>query len=755
MVTTFALAAAAAFGSVLVTPPLRRRLLTRHIQRAFARALAPLSQTESVALEAGAPGLEASFFRGHFDPRQIEGRRAGGLSPKEAQFVRDVVDPMLEQVDDHAILQAGDLPQQLWAYLRQHRFFGLCIPQELGGLGFSHRAHSDIVMRIAAVSPSLAVTVMVPNSLGPAELLVHYGTPEQKAYWVPRLAKGEEIPCFALTSPWAGSDAASIPDVGVIVPLDPHNAGRKDLGAHELGLRLRWNKRYITLAPVATVMGLAFQARDPHGYLSDREELGITVALVPTSHPGVRIGKRHRPMNAAFMNGPTEGEDVLIPLDWVIGGVQQVGQGWRMLMECLSVGRAISLPALGAAQAKLAAVSVVRYAGARRQFKLPVGRFEAVAEPLARTVVNAHVAHCLRTFTVDGLDEGERSAVASAIAKYHLTELARTTVSLGMDVLGGKAVCLGPSNLLGTGWQLAPIAITVEGANILTRALIIFGQGAVRSHPFLLDEMRWAAHQDDQGLERFDRAFWAHMRKVVVDILRADVSKFTGTWQPSAHPDVPELAQAVRQAQRLAVNFSFAAEMLMLKEGGNLKRRELVSARLADVVSGLYMAAAVYRDAVHRTRTGDADGHARMLSQLALRHVLAGAEQALSSLVDNTPGALGWFLRQAMMPLGRRIRPGSDREWLALAQAALDHVEVSSRLEDGLLAGAKRPEQVHRDLAAAHQARCRFVAQGITDRQMGDAQWRSQQPAQVRDDLHDYVQTVDRLIQVDSFGKWR
>ncbi len=716
-----------------------------------------LSATESAALQAGTPGFEARFFEGRFEAADLLARTPSRLSAEERAFIEDIVDPLLRRLDDWAITQAGDLPADVWQYLKTHRFFGLCVPRELGGLGFSHRAHSDIVMRIAAVSPSVAVTVMVPNSLGPAELLLHYGTEPQRAHWVPRLARGEEIPCFALTSPWAGSDAASIPDVGEVVALDAADAGCTDLPVERLGLKLTWNKRYITLAPVATVMGLAFQTRDPNGYLGRGTELGISVALVPTNHPGVRTGRRHRPMTAAFMNGPTEGRDVVIPLSWVIGGPQQLGQGWRMLMECLAVGRAISLPALGVALAKHAAVTTARYARVREQFGMPIGRFHAVAEPLARTALQAHIAHCVRTFTVDGLDAGERSSVASAIAKYHLTELARDNLAHGMDILGGKAICQGPSNLLGSAWGLAPIGITVEGANILTRSLIIFGQGAVRSHPFVLREMASARDTSEAGLREFDRVFWAHARKIVGDCVLADLHPLCPPAGGGLPPALGFLRTELRQARRLARAFSFLCEVLMLKRGARLKREELVSARLADMLSGLYMAAAVVRDALQRDWDGrDADADLRLLVRLSTRHALAKASQAMGELVDNAEGTLwrGW-LAQTVRPFGAPAGRVSDAEHLALARALLENPQLLAVLEDGLLPGARLPHGVHQDLALAHEAACRFERSGWKNARLRDAHWRSTLSEEGAREVEEYLERVDRLIQVDAFGAWR
>ncbi|ODV42671.1 hypothetical protein AWV79_24685 [Cupriavidus sp. UYMMa02A] len=463
-------------------------LLGRFLMPAFANVLPRIGETERAALESGTVGFEGCFFEGKADFARLAAIPGEQLTGAEQAFIDERVTELCDMLDDFAIDEAHDLPAEVWRFLREHRFFGMIIPRAYGGLEFSHAAHAAVVTRIASVNLAAAVTVMVPNSLGPAELLVHYGTEAQKNHYLPRLARGEDLPCFALTSPYAGSDAAAIPDIGVLTR-------REWNGVMTEGFALTFSKRYITLAPVASVVGLAFNAIDP-GLSGGTQQLGITCALIPVPHPGISIGARHRPMNSAFMNGPVQGEDVFIPLDWVIGGSQNIGKGWRMLMECLAAGRALSLPALGAALQQTSLYVASGYAGLRNQFGLPIQRFHNIARPLAEIAADLYATDSARRLTASTLDQGERPSVASAIVKYHLTEAARRAINHGMDILGGKAICAGPSNLLSIAYRHAPIAITVEGANILTRALIIFGQGAVRCHPYVLREIH-AVEQHD------------------------------------------------------------------------------------------------------------------------------------------------------------------------------------------------------------------------------------------------------------------
>ncbi|MEX0871449.1 MAG: acyl-CoA dehydrogenase, partial [Aquisalimonadaceae bacterium] len=487
---------------VLNVPSLRRRIISARLFATFRKVLPPMTQTEREALEAGDIWWEGELFRGRPDWRQLHGMQITRLSAEEQAFLDNQVETLCAMLDEDSIVRTHrDLPPEAWDYLKKERFFSMIIPRAHGGLQFSSLAQSTVVSKIATRSISAAVTVMVPNSLGPGELLMHYGTEEQKNHWLPRLARGEELPCFALTGPDVGSDAGAMPDYGVVCK------GEHD-GREVLGIRLNFSKRYITLAPVATVLGLAFKMYDPDHLLGEQEDIGITCALIPASHPGVEIGERHFPMGLAFMNGPLRGKDVFIPMDWIIGGAEQAGKGWRMLVECLSVGRAISLPALGTAAGKVSYRMTGAYARIRRQFKLPIGRFEGVQEAMGRIGGFAYMLEASRVLTASAGDMGVRPSVVSAIAKYHMTEMMRTSLNDAMDVHGGRGIMFGPRNYLGYGYQAIPVGITVEGANILTRNLMIFGQGAIRCHPYVFPEMEAARNND---LAAFDRLLFSHV----------------------------------------------------------------------------------------------------------------------------------------------------------------------------------------------------------------------------------------------------
>ncbi|MDH5377752.1 MAG: acyl-CoA dehydrogenase, partial [Gammaproteobacteria bacterium] len=497
-----------AAGAVIInTPSLRSTLITDHILKAFRKVLPAMSQTERDALEAGTVWWDGDLFSGNPDWNKMLRIQPAKLSKEEQDFIDGPVEELCAMVNDFEINQElNDLPPEVWTYLKKNKFLGMIVPKEYGGLGFSAYANSCVVMKIASRSIATAVSVMVPNSLGPAELLHRYGTKEQKDYYMPKLAIGEEVPCFALTSPEAGSDASSIPDFGIVCKQDFE--GKKDV----LGFRVTWDKRYITLGPVATVLGLAFQARDPDHLLGKKEDLGITCALIPTTHKGVVIGRRHYPLNVGFQNGPNSGKDVFIPMDWVIGGQDRVGQGWRMLMECLAAGRSISLPALGVGGCKFASRAVGAYARVRKQFRTPIGYFEGVEEPLARIGAYAYMTDAARSMTAGALDQGESPSVISAILKYNLTERMRQAINDAMDIQGGAGICLGDHNVFGKIYQAIPISITVEGANILTRSLIIYGQGAIRCHPYVLKEMQAAMEKDfATASDMFDEAFCGHV----------------------------------------------------------------------------------------------------------------------------------------------------------------------------------------------------------------------------------------------------
>jgi len=613
----------------------------------FSKALPAMGDTERAALEAGTVGFEGQLFAGLPDFDALIARGPNRLTDDERRFLDQEVTPLIGMLDDHAIDEAGDLPPEVWAYLREHRFFGMIIPTEYGGLGFSHYAHAEVVTRIATVNTACAVTVMVPNSLGPAELLLRYGTPAQQQHYLPRLADGRELPCFGLTSPYAGSDAAAIPDRGVLTE-------RIVDGRTVRGFSVRFDKRYITLAPVASVVGLAFQAVDP-SRPDGQQELGITCALLPVPTPGMEIGHRHRPMDSAFMNGPICGEDVFVPMDWVIGGEERVGQGWRMLMECLAAGRAISLPALGAAMQQTALFVVNGYGQVREQFGLPIGRFHAVAGITAQMAARLYATDAARRYTAAALDAGERPSVASAILKVQLTEAGRQAVNEGMDVLGGKGIIAGPRNLLGIAYRHAPIAITVEGANLLSRALIIFGQGATRCHPFVLEEMQAVQAQDP---ERLGRALLGHAGHVMRNLWRSLMGA------PLRGNPPADLRAEARLIASLSARYALTADLAMGLLGGKLKRMELLSARLGDALAALYLAAAcLWRYEVEK------EPALLPVARAAIRLQLHAAATLLRELYANLPSRPLRALAPLLLHGTGRLSPLRDREALALADA--------------------------------------------------------------------------------------
>ncbi|NHI00606.1 MULTISPECIES: acyl-CoA dehydrogenase [Oceanimonas] len=650
---------------------LRKKWISGPAFATFKKVLPPLSATEREAMEAGSVWWDGELFSGRPDWSVLLSYGPSRLSEREQSFLDNEVETLLAMLDEHRIVsEERELPEPVWDYLRHHGFFSLIIPKSYGGLDFSAFANSTIVGRIASRSISAAVTVMVPNSLGPGELLMHYGTEAQKQRWLPGLANGAEIPCFALTGPEAGSDAGSIPDSGVVC------RGEFE-GEQVLGLRLNWDKRYITLAPRATVLGLAFKLYDPEGLLGDSEELGITCALIPTSHPGVHTGERHFPMGQAFLNGTTRGKDVFIPLDWIIGGPDYAGRGWRMLVECLSAGRGISLPALGTACGHLATRSTSAYAVVRKQFGLSIGRFEGVQEALARIGGLTYQLEAARRLTTRALDMDESPAIVTAISKYHMTEMARTVINDAMDVHAGKAIQLGPKNYLAHNYMSIPIAITVEGANILTRNLMIFGQGASRCHPYVLKELEAAANPDEQaGLEAFDRLLFRHARFAAGNALGALWQGLTGARFNGA-PVSGETAQYFRQLARMSRALALCADVSMLTLGGDLKRREMLSARLGDVLSHLYLGSATLK---FFEDNGRPEKELPFVHYALARNLHAMGE-ALTGFLQNFPNrALALTLKALIFPLGNRYRPPADRYATAICRRLMTPGGVRDRL---------------------------------------------------------------------------
>ena len=567
----------------------RRNQLTKPLFKIYKSIMPEMSRTEKEAIEAGTTWWEADLFAGNPDWKKLHAIPVSTLSAEEQAFMDGPVEEVCRMVNDWEVThERADLSPEVWQYLKDNKFFAMIIKKKYGGLEFSAYAQSCVLQKLCGASAVLASTVGVPNSLGPGELLQHYGTDEQKDYYLPRLAVGKEIPCFALTSPEAGSDAGSIPDFGIICKGEWE-------GEEVLGMRLTWNKRYITLAPIATVLGLAFKLRDPDHLLGEEEELGITCALIPTHIKGVDIGRRHFPLNVPFQNGPTRGKDVFVPLDFIIGGPAMAGQGWRMLVECLSVGRGITLPSNSTGGVKMLALATGAYSRIRRQFKLPIGKMEGIEEPLARLGGNAYIMGAAAKLTVTGIDLGEKPSVISAIVKYHLTDRAQKCIIDAMDIHGGKAICMGPSNYLARGYQGAPIAVTVEGANILTRSMIIYGQGAIRCHPYVLPEMLAASHPDkEQALKDFDKAMFSHVGFAISNLVRSFWLGLTSA-RFAAAPYKDQTKGYYQQLSRLSANLAFLSDMAMGTLGGELKRKERVSARLGDVLSQLYLASSALK----------------------------------------------------------------------------------------------------------------------------------------------------------------
>lgn len=576
-------AGAAVAAAVLNVALVRRYLVSAPVMGLLARLrfLPTISDTERDAIEAGTVWVDGELFSGRPDFERLLSEDYPELTPREQAFLDGPVERVCRMTEDWDVMQRLDLPPETWEYLKNERFFGMIIPEEYGGLGFSAAANSAVITKLASRSQALAISVMVPNSLGPAELLLHHGTPRQKEHYLPRLARGEEMPCFALTEPGAGSDAGALTASGVLFK------GRDG----EPCLRLDWNKRYITLASISTVLGLAFRLKDPDGILGRGEDLGITCALVPTDTPGVDVSRRHDPLGIPFYNCPTTGTDVVVPATAIIGGLEGAGRGWRMLMESLAAGRGISLPASSTGSLKLAARVASAHAAVRKQFGVPIGRFEGIEEPLARLAGTAYVVEAARRYTCGGLDAGAKPAVLSAMLKYCSTELTRRAVADAMDVLGGNGISRGPRNLMAPVHQGTPISITVEGANILTRTLMIFGQGAIRCHPHAREEIEAFAARD---LARFDRAFWSHVVHVVAVACRAlalTVSRGRLARSPVDGPSAPY----VRKLLWASASFAFLADVAMALLGGSLKRREKLTGRFADVFSWLYLCTATLR----------------------------------------------------------------------------------------------------------------------------------------------------------------
>ncbi len=671
-VMTVLIVVAALFG----LPPLRRLAITRIIMARMAKILPKLGDTERIALEAGTVWWDADLFSGRPDWQKLLDLELPKIRPEEQAFIDGPVKEVCRAIDDWQVNQLRDLPPEIWALLKKHGFFGMIIPKQYGGLEFSHIGHAKVVTMLASRSVTCAVTVMVPNSLGPAELLLHYGTDEQKNHYLPRLARGEEIPCFALTGPEAGSDAAATQSEAVV---EKRTVDGKEI----VGIRLNSKKRYITLAPVATVIGMAFRLKDPDKVLHDQlpedkrtseayqkgGDLGITCALIPRATAGMKIGDRHDPMGVPFHNGPIVCEDAFVPIDTIIGGLAGVGNGWRMLMECLAAGRSISLPALSVGAAQMSTRQVGAYATVREQFDTPIGRFEGIEEPMARIGGYTYLMTAVQHLTCAGLDLGEKPSVLSAIIKAYNTELMRRVVIDAMDIRAGAAIQRGPRNSLCRNYEAAPIGITVEGANILTRSMIIYGQGAIRCHPHVQDEILSIAEND---LPRFDRAFFGHINFVAMCAVRSFVLALTGG-RLAAAPEVVDLGRFCQQLSRFSAAFALVSDTAMGTLGGSLKRREKISGRLADALAWLYLGSAI----VKRYHDGPKITANLNLARWGLFHALNEIEEALLGVIDNLPNRpAAWILHALVYPMGAHLRAPNDRLGGDVARSLLEDREA-------------------------------------------------------------------------------
>jgi acyl-CoA dehydrogenase len=650
---------------------LRVRLVTRPFMKKYRKLLPAMSPTEKEALDAGTVWWDGELFTGGPDWQKLMSAKAPALTAEEQAFLDGPCEELCAMLDDWDIThRRADMPAAVWSFIKAKGFFAMIIPRRYGGLEFSAYAHSCVLIKIASRSTTASSTIAVPNSLGPAELLLHYGTEAQKNHYLPRLARGEDVPCFALTGPRAGSDAASIPDTGIICK------GQWQ-GQEITGIRLNFSKRYITLAPVATVIGLAFRLYDPAHLMGDKSDLGITCALIPRGTPGVTIGRRHFPLNIPFQNGPIQGHEVFVPMDAIIGGFATAGQGWRMLVEQLSVGRCISLPSSATGGAQAAVYATGAYARIRRQFSTSIGSFEGIEQVLARMAARTYIIDAARSVTAGAIDGGEKPSVPSAMLKYHATEIGRTIANDAMDVHGGKGICLGPKNYLGRGYQLVPIGITVEGANILTRNLIIFGQGAVRCHPFVLKEMNAAKNPDrEAGVRDFDAAVMGHVGFAISNAVRSFILGLTSA-RFTRVPDTGATRRYFQHVNRYSASFALATDVAMLALGGYLKKKETLSARLGDVLSSMYLASMVLKHHENQGRPADD----LPLIEWACRSLLYQAQEQLHLFLRNFPNRpLAAFMRLCIFPRGLAYSPPSDRLGHAIGDLVMNPTATRERL---------------------------------------------------------------------------
>ncbi len=699
--------------------PLQRQLyLMTSLFAWYKRHIPKISNTERDAIEAGTVWWDKELFSGKPEWNQLFALPAPKLTNEEQAFLDGPAHELCSMINEWKITEEyQDLPPEMWQFLKDNRFFGMIIPKSYGGLGFSALAHSEVLAKISGCSLAVASTVAVPNSLGPAELLHRYGTEEQKNYYLPRLARGEEIPCFALTNPEAGSDAASIPDKGIV-------CREMFEGSETLGIRLNWDKRYITLAPIATLLGLAFKLSDPEHLLGDKTNIGITCALIPTHLPGISLGRRHQPLTTFFQNGPTQGKNVFIPIEWIIGGASMAGEGWRMLVECLSCGRAISLPSSAAGGSKILAATTGAYARIRRQFKQPIGYFEGVEEALARIAGITYIAEAARQTTASCIDRGEAPAVLGAIIKYHLTEGYRNITQDAMDVHGGKGIMVGPRNYVAQHYQNSAIAITVEGANILTRSMIIFGQGVMRAHPYLMEGFKAASIvSEEEALFEFDSYLMRHTGYILRNFARSltmGIRQFFWT------------SDYIAALNRASASFAFVADCCLLVLGGKLKFKEKLSGRLSDMLSMMYLASCALKR-FHDQGKPEAD---KPLIEWVIRYTLSTFWIQMDGLLRNFPNrAIGVLLRAIVMPLGKRVYKPSDRIGHKVASLLLSPNEARARLLQGLY----QDEDENKAFGLIEKALNKIIA--------------AEQPDATKEDREEAELLRKEVIAVDSFSK--
>lgn len=727
---------------------LRRNYLTRPLFRWAGGLMPPISETERDAIDAGTVWWDGDLFSGNPRWETLLALLPAKLTEREQAFMDGPVRELCAMIDDWKITwQDRDLPEEVWRFMREQKFFGMIIPETFGGLGFSNTMHSEVVRTVSTASVVAGVTVMVPNSLGPGELLLHFGTKAQQDYWLPRLADGREIPCFGLTSEDAGSDAAAMTDIGVV------EEGEHE-GTRVRGIRLNFHKRYITLGPVATVMGLAFKLRDPDNLLGEGVERGITVALIPTATPGVSHGKRHLPQFAHFQNGPLHGKDVFIPLDWILGGQKQIGRGWKMLMTALAAGRGISLPSQSAGSAAMCARVTGAYARIRRQFNVAIGDFEGIREHLADLAANAYLIDAARRLTVAALDGGHRPFVVSAIMKYHATERMRRSVEKAMDIHGGKGIIDGPRNYLGGQHRSVPIGITVEGANILTRNLMIFGQGAIRSHPYMLKELEALSDPDKKaGLDAFDRAFWAHARHAIVNAFRSIGRGWTGGRFAPAPDDVAQ-PHHWRQLSRLSSAFALLSDLALLTLGGALKRREMLSARMGDILAELYLLGA----ALKRYEDEGRQEQDRPIIDYIMLQGVDRIAVAFDGVLANLPARwASWLVRLLAFPAGVPYATPSDELTNTVAAVLLEPSAQRERLLPDLYLGEGRENHPVRELEIAFRlvAACAPAEQKMRKAKIRDAEEAHRRGVIDADELArlgEAQAAVQRVVAVDAFA---